>query len=689
VPEGEQVFFIVEASDPNGTVPTLSAAPLPVGATFVDQGNGRGVFDWTPAERQAGVYSIVFTASDGALEATRRAKITVQAFIDTDGDDIDDDWERQYFGGLDRDGSGDFDRDGISDLDEFLAESDPAERADVAVRLSVDNMNPSVGDELILTVKATNKGLRDATGVEIVDLLSDGLAYVIPDSGPDPDYQHATGVWEIATLEPDTTATLNIKAQVTRPGRILNIAALSNADLYDPDRSNNSAALLLNGGSQSDLALALTADKSTPEVGEPITVALTVTNNGTDNAKGVEIEELLPSDLSYVSSTATQGNYDETNGIWVVGDLDSGAGAELLLTLTADTIDELILTAAISGSDQPDPDPTNNRSSIVINQDPGIHPNVADLAIHKLVNHSAVDVGGQAVVTLLVRNNGPDDAGNIEIDDLLPDGLAFQGAIPSGGNDDNENETWQWQVDIISAGSFLILDMIVDATEAGAQDNTATIIDLDEFDPDSGNDSDTITVTVNNVAPVVTAGADQTADEGQTVSFDASFEDPGADTHQISWDFGDGATAEGTLSPSHAYADNGSYTVSVTVTDDEGAADTGTLMVTVINVAPTVLAGADQTVDEGAVVSFSGGFTDPGADTHTIEWDFGDGAVDAGKLDPAHSYADDGQYTVTLTVKDDDGAEVSDTLTVTVNNVAPTVIAGADQTVDEGAGNIP
>ena len=368
--------------------------------------------------------------------------------------------------------------------------------------------------------------------------------------------------------------------------------------------------------------------------------------------------------------------------IWDVGDLASGAGAELQLTLTADNIDEIILTAAISGSDQPDPDPTNNRSSIVINQDLVDHPYIADLAIHKLVNHSAVDVGGQAVFTLLVRNNGPDDAGNIKIDDLLPDGLDLQSAIPSQGSYDDASELWQ--VGTIPAGALAVMDMIVDVTEAGDQDNTADIVSLDEFDPDVGNDFDTRSVTVTNVAPVVTAGADQTADEGQTVNFDAGFEDPGADTHQISWDFGDGTTAEGTLSPSHAYADNGSYTVSVTVTDDEGAADTGMLIVTVINAAPAVEAGENRETAEGVSISFSGGFTDPGADTHTIEWDFGDGEVDAGKLDPTHSYADNGQYIVTLTVKDDDGAEVSDTLTVTVNNAAPAVTAGSDLVANEG-----
>jgi hypothetical protein len=51
------------------------------------------------------------------------------------------------------------------------------------------------------------------------------------------------------------------------------------------------------------------------------------------------------------------------------------------------------------------------------------------------------------------------------------------------------------------------------------------------------------------------------------------------------------------------------------------------------NVAPTMDARSDQTVDEGAVVNFSGSFTDPGlVDTHTIDWDFGDGTTTGGAL---------------------------------------------------------
>jgi hypothetical protein len=95
VQETKQVSFLVEASSPQGKAVTISAAPLPSGATFTMQppdpqapGLYRAIFDWTPAAGQAGDYTIVYTASDGTLNSTRSAKIKVEAITPPPGPEM-------------------------------------------------------------------------------------------------------------------------------------------------------------------------------------------------------------------------------------------------------------------------------------------------------------------------------------------------------------------------------------------------------------------------------------------------------------------------------------------------------------------------------------------------------------------------------------------------------------------------
>jgi hypothetical protein len=133
VKEGRQISFIVEASDANNTIPQVFVSPLPPGAQFYLSDTSHNVatyiFDWTPAIGQKGRYELTYMATDGQFTSSRRALIDVLPDNDTDNDGMDDDWEREHFGNLDRNGTGDFDGDGISDLEEFLNGTDPAEGA--------------------------------------------------------------------------------------------------------------------------------------------------------------------------------------------------------------------------------------------------------------------------------------------------------------------------------------------------------------------------------------------------------------------------------------------------------------------------------------------------------------------------------------------------------------------------------
>ena len=143
-----------------------------------------------------------------------------------------------------------------------------------------------------------------------------------------------------------------------------------------------------------------------------------------------------------------------------------------------------------------------------------------------------------------------------------------------------------------------------------------------------------------------------------------------------------------TFTATHQYLDDNPtatssdlYTIDVSVTDNHGAAATGSTSVTVNNVNPVVdpIGGPSPgPAVRGQSVGFAGSFNDVGTlDTHQVSWNFGDGSVipfhpstDPGALSPSHVYTAAGTYTVTLSIRDDDGGLTEMTKSVTVVPVA-------------------
>jgi uncharacterized delta-60 repeat protein len=227
-----------------------------------------------------------------------------------------------------------------------------------------------------------------------------------------------------------------------------------------------------------------------------------------------------------------------------------------------------------------------------------------------------------------------------------------------------------------------------------------------------GGNAPVIDITVNNVDPEIVsldgAGADQTVNEGDLVTLDGAFADVGLDdSHSQQWtvvasngqvvdqlNIADGGDSDGSGGSSFSFVpvDNGDYTVTYTVTDDDGGVHSEVATVNVNNVASqNVNAGTDQTVDEGDTVNLSASFSDPGsADTHSQTWSVvsSNGQTIASGSGASFSFVpnDNGTYSVTYTVTDDDNGSTADTVLVTVNNVAPAVAAeNASVTVSEGA----
>jgi PKD repeat protein len=182
-----------------------------------------------------------------------------------------------------------------------------------------------------------------------------------------------------------------------------------------------------------------------------------------------------------------------------------------------------------------------------------------------------------------------------------------------------------------------------------------------------------ISTPENNPPTAAFTWSPTSPNEGGLVTFTDESTDTDGTVVAWSWNFGDSsATATSSLqNPTHTYADNGVYTVSLTVTDDDSATNTVTHDITVNNVAPvigTVVGCPSAPIIKGSTISLSIPWTDVGVlDTQTavVTWDDGtsDTTINAAAgggstISPVtHTYNAAGLYTISITLTDKDGGE--------------------------------
>jgi PKD repeat protein len=184
-----------------------------------------------------------------------------------------------------------------------------------------------------------------------------------------------------------------------------------------------------------------------------------------------------------------------------------------------------------------------------------------------------------------------------------------------------------------------------------------------------------------NQPPTAVAAANPTSGPAPlSVNFDgtgSSDPDPG-DTLTYAWDLdGDGQFDDSTAAQlDYTYAQPGTYTAALHVTDSQGASDTDSVVITVNNTRPTAVATANPISGEAPLsVNFDGtGSSDPDpGDTLTYAWDLdGDGQFDdSTAAQPVFIYDLPGIYTAVLRVTDSQGASDTDSVVITVTGETP------------------
>jgi PKD repeat protein len=153
-----------------------------------------------------------------------------------------------------------------------------------------------------------------------------------------------------------------------------------------------------------------------------------------------------------------------------------------------------------------------------------------------------------------------------------------------------------------------------------------------------------------------------------TTDLTATFSDTSTDNDGTivtwDWDFGDGYSSS-IQNPVHSYAAADTYTVSLTVTDNDGGSDTASQDITVTE-PPNVPPSASFTYSTtDLTATFSDTSTDSDGTIVTWDWDFGDG-YSSSIQNPVHAYAAAGTYMVSLTVTDNDGGSDTASQDITV-----------------------
>ena len=186
-----------------------------------------------------------------------------------------------------------------------------------------------------------------------------------------------------------------------------------------------------------------------------------------------------------------------------------------------------------------------------------------------------------------------------------------------------------------------------------------------------GESADVDLTVIVLAPPVADAGGPYFCDRHETILLDGRGSyDPDGEIVLYEWDFGDGYTGTGER-PSHTYSVIGTFTVTLTVTDNDELTDSDTTTVKVSkkpsppplrppNKKPKADAGPNVKISVDSTIHFSGaGSYDKDGTIVSYSWDFGDGKMALG-MDVYHFYSEPGHFTVTLTVKDNRGAEDSD-----------------------------
>ena len=262
-------------------------------------------------------------------------------------------------------------------------------------------------------------------------------------------------------------------------------------------------------GNDVDLVVSKVVDNGTPIEGDTITYTISVTNNGPAQATNVVLTDVLPAGVTYVSDTGA-GAYVDGTGIWTIGSINNTENATIDIVATVDvgtsgdTITNTVTNVSLDQNDD-DTTPDDLDEDIVVGND-------VDLVVAKVVDNGTPNEGDTVTYTITVTNNGPAQATNVVLTDVLPAGVTYVSDTGAGAYVDG---TGIWTIGSINDAANATIDIIatVDVgTRGDTITNTVTNVSLDQNDVNTTPDDLDEDIVVNNPLIVITKSDNAPAD---------------------------------------------------------------------------------------------------------------------------------------------------------------------------------
>ncbi len=660
VTEGANLTFNISATDPDGTTPTLSALSVPLNASFVDNGNGSGTFDFDPSFIQAGVYNVTFIASDGLLADSEVVAITV---------------------------------------------NEAGNQTPVLTAIGPK----SVTEGQLLTFIATASDPDQTTPALTAVNLPAGASFVDNSNGTGsfnftPNFTQA-GVYNVSFIASDGALadTEVVAITVNEAGNQRPVLAAIGA------RSATEGVALNFATSATD------ADATTPTlaaVGLPINASFNDNGNGTGAFSFTP--DFLQAGVYNVTFIASDGVLADSEVVTITV-FDAGNQAPVLAAIGPRSVTEgANLNFNISATDADATTPSLVAQSLPANAsfvDNGngtgtfdFNPSYVQAGVYnvrfiagdgaladtEVVAITVNEAGNQRPVLAAIGAKNVNEGGNlnfgISASDLDLTVLTLSAAsVPANAtftDNGNGTGTFNFSPNFTQAGVFNVTLIASDGALA---------------------DSEVVAITVNqvNLSPVLAAIGPKVVAEGANLNFNATATDPDATIPTLTAlnvpanaTFTDNGNGSGTLNFNPNFTQSGVYNVTF-IASDGVLADSEVVAITVngVNLPPVLAAIGPRNVNEGANLNFSVSGSDPDLSTPALSAvnvplnaTFTDNGNGTGTFNFSPNFTQAGVFNVTFIASDGALAD-SEVVAITVNNVnlAPVLAAIGPKVVAEGA----